>query len=169
MKPGNYSGAGSGFPMRRSFGITATAGSCRSRSRQNLTPKEYDGIKNKLPPGMIVAAGLRPDLSEWQVAGTDHRLHAERRAEIPTASSIIMKCSGRKPKDAKDSSRRLTRCSPASTANTNSRSTRTAGKTSEKIITPPVPGYKVVTTLDLHLAGTGGESAAKRKRSAARS
>ena len=32
-------------------------------------------------------------------------------------------------------------------------------KTSEKIVTPPVPGYTVVTTLDCAAAGAGGEGA----------
>ena len=36
-------------------------------------------------------------------------------------------------------------------ANINSRSTRMDVRRSEKIATPPVPGYNVVTTLDLHL------------------
>ena len=49
------------------------------------------------------------------------------------------------------SSKRSTTCSPVSTASTNSLSTKMGGRPPRGFITPPVPGYTVVTTLDLRL------------------
>ena len=40
--------------MRRSFVITATGASCRLRSPRISRQQEYEGIKDKLPPGMMV-------------------------------------------------------------------------------------------------------------------
>ena len=133
----------------------------------NLTPQEYEGIKDKLPPGMMV----RPVYVRFYYRTekiTTGGLWAlpERRAGIRTALSITTKQSGRKRRDARtgtdvqrDADREERRIQ------TDLRQGRP--KTSEKLITPPEPGYNVVTTLDLHLQELAEKAlAAKAKRGA---
>ena len=85
---------------------------------QNLSQLEYEQIKNDPPPGVMVAPDLRAGLSEQKVAGQIIG-YTGKTEQIPTALLTIMKRSGLKPRDAR-SSKRLTTCSKASMANTNS-------------------------------------------------
>ena len=94
---------------------------------QNLSQLEYEQIKNNPPPGVIV----RPiyvriiRMEKWPAKLL---VTPARPGEIRMGLLIITRPYGLKPKDAKDWSKRLTKCSPASTANTNSPLTRTVGR-----------------------------------------
>jgi len=93
---------------------------------QNLSDEQYDAMKGKLPAGMI----LRPIYI---------RVYPQGRF----AGHIIGYTgkTGRNPDGIIDNHEVLW---PETEG-------RDGLKTSEKIVTPPIPGYTVVTTLDLHL------------------
>jgi penicillin-binding protein 2 len=117
---------------------------------QNLTEEQYDGIKKRLPPAMV----LRPIYVRVYPNGK-------------TAGSIIGYSgkTGRNPDGVIDNHEVLwpeTEGRDGLEQTFNAMLTGQHGeykltfdkdgrKTSERIVTPPVPGYTVVTTLDLHL------------------
>ncbi len=117
---------------------------------QNLSDAEYNKIKDDVPAGMVVRPIYIRVYPKGKVAG-DIVGYTGKTGRNPTGLWTITKRSGRRPKDAKDWSRHSTTCSPASTASTSSIFDKDGRKTSEKLISPPIPGYNVVTTLDIRL------------------
>jgi len=75
----------------------------------NLTPQEYEAIKDKLPPEMMVRP-VYVRIIRMERLPVKLLVTPEKRAATPTELSTTTKQSGRKRRDAKVSNRRSTRC-----------------------------------------------------------
>ena len=133
---------------------------------QNLTPQEYEGIKDKLPPGMMVRpvyVRIYPNGKiAGQIIGYTGKTGRNPDGIVDNHETIWPETEGREGLEqtfnemltGKHGEYKLT-------------FDKDGRKTSEKIVTPPVPGYNVVTTLDLHLQELAEKAlAAKAKRGA---
>ena len=132
----------------------------------NLTPQEYDGIKNKLPPGMIVRpvyVRIYPNGKvAGQIIGYTGKTGRNPDGIVDNHETIWPETEGREGLEqtfnemltGKHGEYKLT-------------FDKDGGKTSEKLVTPPEPGYNVITTLDLHLQELAEKAlASKAKRGA---
>jgi Cell division protein FtsI/penicillin-binding protein 2 len=133
---------------------------------QNLTPQEYEGIKDKPPPGMMVRPVYVRAYPNGKVAGqiVGYTGKTGRNPDgiVDNHETIWPETEGREGLEqtfndmltGKHGEYKLT-------------FDKDGRKTSEKLSTPPVPGYNVVTTLDLHLQELAEKAlAAKAKRGA---
>src|SRR3954465_5010836 len=132
----------------------------------NLTPQEYDGIKDKLPAGMMVRpvyVRIYPNGKvAGQIVGYTGKTGRNPDGIVDNHETIWPQTEGREGLEqtfnemltGKNGEYKLT-------------FDKHGRKTSEKLITPPEPGYNVVTTLDLHLQDLAEKAlAAKAKRGA---
>src|SRR6266446_5878323 len=116
----------------------------------NLTPQEYDGIKDKLPPGILVRpvyVRIYPNGKvAGQIIGYTGKTGRNPDGIVDNHETIWPETEGREGLEqtfnemltGKHGEYKLT-------------FDKDGRKTSEKLITPPDPGYNVVTTLDLRL------------------
>jgi penicillin-binding protein 2 len=132
----------------------------------NLTPQEYDGIKDKLPSGMMVRpvyVRIYPNGKvAGQIVGYTGKTGRNPDGIVDNHETIWPQTEGREGLEqtfnemltGKNGEYKLT-------------FDKDGRKTSEKLVTPPEPGYNVVTTLDLHLQELAEKAlAAKAKRGA---
>src|SRR5262245_55259642 len=132
----------------------------------NLTPQEYEGIKDKLPPGMMVRpvyVRIYPNGKvAGQIVGYTGKTGRNPDGIVDNHETIWPQTEGREGLEqtfnemltGKHGEYKLT-------------FDKDGRKTSEKLVTPPEPGYNVVTTLDLHLQELAEKAlAAKAKRGA---
>ena len=132
----------------------------------NLTPQEYEGIKDKLPPGMMVRpvyVRIYPNGKiAGQIVGYTGKTGRNPDGIVDNHETIWPQTEGREGLEqtfndmltGKNGEYKLT-------------FDKDGRKTSEKLVTPPEPGYNVVTTLDLHLQELAEKAlAAKAKRGA---
>src|SRR4030095_10632764 len=132
----------------------------------NLTPEEYEGIKDKLPPGMMVRpvyVRIYPNGKiAGQIVGYTGKTGRNPDGIVDNHETIWPQTEGREGLEqtfndmlaGKNGEYKLT-------------FDKDGRKTSEKLVTPPEPGYNVVTTLDLHLQQLAEKAlAAKAKRGA---
>jgi penicillin-binding protein 2 len=132
----------------------------------NLTPQEYEGIKDKLPPGMMVRpvyVRIYPNGKiAGQIVGYTGKTGRNPDGIVDNHETIWPQTEGREGLEqtfndmltGKNGEYKLT-------------FDKDGRKTSEKLVTPPEPGYNVVTTLDLHLQDLAEKAlAAKAKRGA---
>src|SRR5881392_1594053 len=132
----------------------------------NLTPLDYEGIKDKLPPGMMVRpvyVRIYPNGKvAGQIVGYTGKTGRNPDGIVDNHETIWPQTEGREGLEqtfnemltGKNGEYKLT-------------FDRDGRKTSEKLVTPPEPGYNVVTTLDLHLQDLAEKAlAAKAKRGA---
>ena len=94
---------------------------------QNLSPSEYEEIKNNLPPGVIVRPVYVRIYPNGKVAGQIIG-YTGKTGRNPDGIVDNHETLWPKPRDARDSSKRSTRCSQASMANTNSPSIKMVGR-----------------------------------------
>ena len=133
---------------------------------QNLTPQEYEGIKDNLPPGMMVRpvyVRIYPNGKvAGQIIGYTGKTGRNPDGIVDNHETIWPETEGREGLEqtfnemltGKHGEYKLT-------------FDKDGRKTSEKLTTPPEPGYNVVTTLDLHLQELAEKAlAAKAKRGA---
>src|SRR6266702_1450252 len=116
----------------------------------NLTPQEYDGIKDKLPPGMIVRpvyVRIYPNGKvAGQIIGYTGKTGRNPDGIVDNHETIWPETEGREGLEqtfnemltGKHGQYKLT-------------FDKDGRKTSEKLIAPPVPGDNVITTLDIRL------------------
>ena len=116
----------------------------------NLTPQEYEGLKDKLPPGMMVRpvyVRIYPNGKvAGQIVGYTGKTGRNPDGIVDNHETIWPQTEGREGLEqtfndmltGKNGEYKLT-------------FDKDGRKTSEKLVTPPEPGYNVVTTLDLHL------------------
>src|SRR6202795_2959353 len=116
----------------------------------NLAPQEYEGIKDKLPPGMMVRpvyVGMYPNGKiAGQIVGYTGKTGRNPDGVIDNHEVLWPENEGREGLEqtfnqvltGKHGEYKIT-------------FDQEGRKTSEKIVMPPVPGHTVVTTLDLHL------------------
>ena len=132
----------------------------------NLTPQEYEGIKDKLPPEMMVRpvyVRIYPNGKvAGQIVGYTGKTGRNPDGIVDNHETIWPQTEGREGLEqtfndmltGKNGEYKLT-------------FDKDGRKTSEKLVTPPEPGYNVVTTLDLHLQELAEKAlAAKAKRGA---
>ncbi|PYL10951.1 MAG: hypothetical protein DMF48_09435, partial [Verrucomicrobia bacterium] len=132
----------------------------------NLTPLDYEGIKDKLPPGMMVRpvyVRIYPNGKvAGQIVGYTGKTGRNPDGIVDNHETIWPQTEGREGLEqtfnemltGKNGEYKLT-------------FDKDGRKTSEKLVTPPEPGYNVVTTLDLHLQDLAEKAlAAKAKRGA---
>ena len=132
----------------------------------NLTPQEYEGIKDKLPSGMMVRpvyVRIYPNGKiAGQIVGYTGKTGRNPDGIVDNHETIWPQTEGREGLEqtfndmltGKNGEYKLT-------------FDKDGRKTSEKLVTPPEPGYNVVTTLDLHLQDLAEKAlAAKAKRGA---
>ena len=132
----------------------------------NLTPQEYEGIKDKLPPGMMVRpvyVRIYPNGKvAGQIVGYTGKTGRNPDGIVDNHETIWPQTEGREGLEqtfndmltGKNGEYKLT-------------FDKDGRKTSEKLVTAPEPGYNVVTTLDLHLQELAEKAlAAKAKRGA---
>jgi hypothetical protein len=130
----------------------------------NLTPQEYEGIKDKLPSGMMVRpvyVRIYPNGKvAGQIVGYTGKTGRNPDGIVDNHETIWPQTEGREGLEqtfnemltGKNGEYKLT-------------FDKDGRKTSEKLVTPPEPGYNVVTTLDLHLQELAEKAlAAKAKR-----
>src|SRR5437773_3781295 len=130
----------------------------------NLTPQEYDGIKDKLPPGMIVRPVYVRVYTNGKIAGqiVGYTGKTGRNPDgiVDNHETLWPETEGRE--GLEQTFNEMLRGKHGEYKLTFDKDGR---KTSEKLITPPEPGYNVVTTLDVRLqelAEKALESKAKR-------
>ena len=116
----------------------------------NLTPQEYEGLKDKLPPGMMVRpvyVRIYPNGKvAGQIVGYTGKTGRNPDGIVDNHETIWPQTEGREGLEqtfnsmltGKHGEYKLT-------------FDKDGRKTSEKLVTPPVPGYTVVTTLDLNV------------------
>src|SRR5213595_3923989 len=116
----------------------------------NLTPQEYEGTKDKLPPGMMlrpVYVRIYPNGKvAGQIVGYTGKTGRNPDGIVDNHETLWPDTEGREGLEqtfnamltGKHGEYKLT-------------FDKDGRKTSEKLVTPPEPGYNVVTTLDLHL------------------
>src|SRR4029453_18684394 len=132
----------------------------------NLTPQEYDGLKDKLPPGMMVRpvyVRIYPNGKvAGQIVGYTGKTGRNPDGIVGNHETIWPQTEGREGLEqtfnemltGKNGEYKLT-------------FDKYGRKTSEKLVTPPEPGYNVVTSLDLHVQALAEKAlAAKAKRGA---
>ena len=132
----------------------------------NLTPQEYDGIKDKLPPSVMVRpvyVRIYPNGKvAGQIVGYTGKTGRNPDGIVDNHETIWPETEGREGLEqtfnemltGKHGEYKLT-------------FDKDGRKTSEKLVTPPEPGYNVVTTLDLHLQELAEKAlASKAKRGA---
>jgi penicillin-binding protein 2 len=133
---------------------------------QNLSQQEYENIKDALPPGMMVRpiyVRVYPNGKiAGQIVGYTGKTGRNPDGVVDNHETLWPETEGRE--GLEQTFNEMLRGKHGEYKLTFDKDGR---KTSEKLITPPEPGYNVVTTLDLHLQELAEKAlAAKAKRGA---
>ena len=117
---------------------------------QNLTPQEYEGIKDIVAARMMVRPVYVRIYPNGKVAGQIIG-YTGKTGRNPDGIVDNHGTIGLKRRDAKGLEQTFNEMLTGKHGEYKLTFDKDGRKTSEKLITPPEPGYNVVTTLDLHL------------------